>query len=139
MAVFHQGDQVTAVDLALPRLKIEEGFRAHPYKDTQNHLTVGYGCNLDEGITPYAGAALLTAQAEERHARLMKLPWYAVLDEVRQSVCLDIDFNAGLLSFPHMIAALSKQDWAVAAAECGVTNPELASRYTRLAQLLLTG
>lgn len=130
---------MTAVDLALPRLKTEEGFRAHPYKDTEGHLTVGYGCNLDVGITPYAGAALLLAQAQERHDRLMKYPWYAQLDPVRQSVCLDIDFNAGLLSFPHMIAALSRQDWASAASECRVTNPELAGRYDALSKILLTG
>lgn len=130
---------MSAVDLALPRLKLEEGFRAHPYKDTQDHLTIAYGCNLDQGITPYAGAALLTAQVEERHQRLMLLPWYVGLNEVRQSVCLDIDFNAGLLSFPHMIAALARQDWVSAAAECKVTNPELAGRYAALAQLLLSG
>lgn len=130
---------MNAIDLALPRLKTEEGFRAHPYKDTQGHLTVAYGCNLDEGISPFAGAALLAAQAQERYDRLMRLPWYAALDPMRQSVCLDVDFNGGLLSFPHMIAALAKGDWATAAAECKVTNPELAGRYAALAQLLLTG
>lgn len=127
------------VALALPRLKTEEGFRAHPYKDTQGHLTVGYGCNLDEGLSPFAGSALLVAQAQERHDRLMRLAWYAALDPVRQSVCLDVDFNAGLLGFPHMIAALAKGDWAAAAVECKVTNPELAGRYAALGQLLLTG
>lgn len=131
-----------AIELALPRLKVEEGFRSLPYKDTQGHLSVGYGCNLDAGISQLAAAALLTAQATEVHDHLLGCPWYAVLDPPRQSACLDIAFNGGvhgLLNFPHMIAALAKGDWVTAAAECKVTNPELAGRYTTLAQLLLTG
>jgi lysozyme len=136
------GTRVTAVELALPRLKTEEGFRATKYTDTQGHLSIGYGFNIDAGISPFAAAALLAAQATERHESLTAYPWYAGLDPVRQSVCLDIAFNDGLhglLNFPHMIAALAKGDWTAAAAECKVTNPELAGRYAQLAQLLLTG
>lgn len=130
---------MTAVELVLPRLKTEEGFRGHVYKDTQGLDTIGYGFCISAGISQFAAAALLTAQASERHEALLKFPWYAALDPVRQSVCLDIDFNAHLLHFPHLIAALAKGDWATAAAECKVTNPELAVRYAALAQLLLTG
>jgi lysozyme len=133
---------MSAVDLALPRLKTEEGFRATKYTDTQGHSSIGYGFNIDAGISQIAAAALLGAQASERHAQLLAYPWYSGLDPVRQSVCLDIAFNdgiAGMLHFPHMIAALAKGDWATAAAECKVTNPELAGRYAALAQLLLTG
>ena len=133
---------MNAVDLVLPRLKTEEGFRATKYTDTEGHLTIGYGFNVDAGISPFAAGALLGAQAAERHQALMGFGWYASLDPVRQSVCLDIAFNGGLhslLEFPHMIAALSRQDWASAAAECRVTNPELAGRYEKLAQLLLVG
>lgn len=133
---------MSAVELALPRLKTEEGFRATKYTDTRGHLTIGYGFNVDAGISQSAAGALLAVQATEEHDRLLALAWYATLDPVRQSVCLDIAFNSGshgLLNFPHMIAALAKGDWATAAAECKVTNPELATRYAALAQLLLTG
>jgi lysozyme len=133
---------MSAVDLALPRLRIEEGFRALPYHDVVGKWTVGYGCNLDAGLSERAAAALLIVQAEERHDFLLQLPWYAALNEVRQSVCLDISFNAGiagLLKFGRMIAALEVQDWSRAAQECHAVNPELAGRYAALAQLLLTG
>lgn len=133
---------MNAVDLALPRLKTEEGFRATKYTDTQGHLSIGYGFNVDAGISEFAATALLNAQAAERHNALLTYSWYSGLDPVRQSVCVDIAFNNGLhglLDFPHMIAALAKGDWATAAAECKVTNPELAGRYAALAQLLLTG
>lgn len=133
---------MSAVDVAFPRLQTEEGFRALPYRDTNGLETIGYGFNVQAGISKYAAAALLKAQTEEAHAALLKLPWYAALDPVRQSVCLDIDINegqGGLLKFPHMIAALSRQDWASAAIECHVEDPKLAGRYAALAQLLLTG
>jgi len=133
---------MTAIDIALPRLQTEEGFRALAYRDTNGLETIGYGFNVQAGISKYAAAALLRAQAEEAHAALLKLPWYAALDPIRQSVCLDIDINegkGGLLKFPHMIAALSRQDWASAATECHVEDPKLAGRYAALAQLLLVG
>ncbi len=133
---------MNAVDLALPRLKTEEGFRATKYTDTQGHTTLGYGFNVEAGISPFAASALLAAQITERHNALLMYSWYGGLDPVRQSVCLDIAFNdglAGLLHFPHMIAALAMGDWKMAAAECKVINPELAGRYAALAQLLLNG
>jgi GH24 family phage-related lysozyme (muramidase) len=130
---------MNAVDFALPRLQTEEGFRALPYRDTQGHLTWAYGVNLEVPISKYAAGELLRAQVSERHTRLLTYEWYQRLDPIRQSVCIDIDFNADLMNFPHLVAALSKQDWASAAVECHVKNPELDGRYSKLAQLLLTG
>jgi GH24 family phage-related lysozyme (muramidase) len=133
---------MSAVELALPRLKIEEGFRALPYLDTNGLETVGYGFCVQKGISKYAAAALLQAQAEELQAALLGYPWYAALNDVRRSVCLDIAVNeglGGLLKFPSMIHALSAGDWTAAAHECHVADPKLAGRYAALAQLLLTG
>lgn len=133
---------MSAVEIALPRLKIAEGFRATKYLDTVGKGTIGYGFCFDEGISEFAAAALLAAQAQERHQALMKLPWYVALNAARQSVCLDISFNAGiagLLNFERMITALTMGNWVVAAAECSVKDPELATRYENLAQILLTG
>jgi lysozyme len=133
---------LTAVDIALPRLRQEEGFRATLYIDTEGHKTIGYGLNIDAGISQRVAAAALEAQLEELQETLAKYPWYALLDPVRQSVLLDIAFNnglSGLLHFPHMLAAISRQDWSTASTECHVENPELAGRYQKLAQLLLIG
>ena len=133
---------MSAVDVALPRLRQEEGFRATLYVDTEGHKTIGYGLNIDAGISQRVAAAALQTQLEELHEALSKYPWYAPLDPVRQSVLLDVAFNdglAGLLHFPHMLAAISRQDWASAATECHVENPELSGRYKILSQILLTG
>lgn len=133
---------MSAVDTALPRLRTEEGFRALPYKDTRGHATIAYGFNVDAGISKYAAEALLTAQLTEIDATLAGYAWYKSANEVRQSVFLDIAYNSGLhglLGFPHMLAAAALGNWATAAAECKVMEPELAVRYAALAQLLLSG
>lgn len=133
---------MSAVDIALPRLRTEEGFRAVAYKDTQNHTSLGFGFNVDAGISKYAAEALLAAQLAELDTALAGFPWYSAANDVRKSVFLDIAFNSGLhglLGFPHMLSAAATGDWEVAAAQCQVKEPELAVRYAALAQLLRTG
>lgn len=133
---------MTAIDSVLPRVRVEEGFRSKPYLDTEKHLTVGYGLNLDAGISERVAAAALVEQLQELHEMLLRYSWYVGLDPARQGVCLDIAFNDGLhglLGFPAMIAAISRQDWVTAESECRVKNPELAGRYAKLSQILLTG
>lgn len=132
----------SAIELAMPRLKIEEGFRPKVYRDTQGFQTIGYGFNVDAGITKRAAEALCQAQVQELHEDLYVYGWYASLDEPRQSVCLDIAFNGGidgLLGFKHMIEAIKIKDWPEAARQCHVINLELAPRYEALAKILLTG
>jgi GH24 family phage-related lysozyme (muramidase) len=134
---------MSAVDLAVPRLKLEEGFRSRLYKDTQGHQSIGFGFDVDAGITPYEAEELLRAQVQARHEALESYAWYLSLDEPRQTVLIDISFNAGLHGlvdgFPKMIEAVSRRAWTEAAAQCHVSEPELAARYARNAHILLTG
>lgn len=133
---------MTAIESVLPRIRVEEGFRSRPYLDSEKHLTVGYGMNLDAGISERVAAAALTEQLQELHEMLSRYSWYAGLDPIRQGVCLDVAFNDGLhglLGFPNMIAALGRKDWLTAKSECHVQNPELQERYDKLSRILLTG
>lgn len=133
---------MNTIDIVLPRLQVDEGYRAHVYKDTRGNDTIGYGFCIEAGISKYCAQALLAAQASELHAQLCAYDWYKALDEVRQSVPLEIAFNAGLhglLGYPHMIAALEHQDWLVASKECTSNAPELKGRYDKLSKILLTG
>jgi lysozyme len=133
---------MSAVEIALPRLETEEGFRSTVYRDTNGLQTIGFGFCVDRGISRNAAAALLDAQVMELHTALLQYQWYAALDDNRQSVCLDIATNQGLhglLNYPHMLAALAAHDWQVAASECTVKDPLLSARYAALAQILLTG
>lgn len=127
---------MTSIIEAQSRLQTEEGFRALPYKDTRDHISIGYGFNVDAGISKYAAAALLGAQLTELDTAMQGFTWYKVANDVRKSVFLDIAFNDGLhglLNFPHMLAAATRGDWEMAAKECAVTEPELAARYAVLA------
>lgn len=135
---------MSAVDIAIPRLKINEGFRANAYLDTTGHRTIGYGFNLDAGITQTAAEALLRAQAEDIAQTLSGYWWASGLDDARLSVLIEVAFNvgvAGLLHFVKCLTAIGHQDWLNAAGE--LLNSDAAhllpSRYHALSQILLTG
>ena len=130
--------------LATARLAEEEGFRSLPYRDTVGKLTIGYGCNLDAGWSQALGEAVLAHQLNDVYESLSKFWWWAALDDVRAAVLLDMGFNlgiSGLLHFPKMLAAISRKDWALAAAECLDSDAarQLPRRYKALSDMLLTG
>jgi len=142
---------MTAVELVLARIPREEGRMFFPYDDAtgqrvrapKGKITWGDGFNLEECGSSALFEIMDRYLLGQEEIPLLKLPWYVALDPVRQSVCLDIAYNGGeqgfLLGFPHMIAALARQDWPTAATECHVEDPKLAARYAALAQLLLIG
>lgn len=141
---------MSAVDVLKQRLTSAEGERLYPYDDAtgrrvlapKGHITWGRGFNLDACGSTGLFDVMETYFLTQLDGQLRAYAWYTGLDAVRQSVCLEIAYNGGLhglLAFPHMLAALARQDWASAATECHVQNPELAERYDRLAQMLLTG
>lgn len=133
------------LDLTVVRLQTEEGFRATAYRDTTGNLTIGYGFNIDAGISRAAALALLQAQVSEIQTELMQQPWFLnIADNTRQSALLDMAFNLGLAGlvngFPKMIACIQADDWIGAAAQCHVTNQTLDNgRYAVLRRLLLIG
>jgi GH24 family phage-related lysozyme (muramidase) len=134
---------MSAVDIAVARLKVEEGFRSKPYTDTRGYVTLGYGFNTSAGISEYAASALLVAQVQELDRSLHTFVWYGTLNDARQSVCIDIALNEGLYGFvnnwPRLIQALTVEDWEGAQAECHTSTTEDEARYEQLGQILLTG
>lgn len=135
---------MSALDLAVSRLKTDEGFRAAAYRDTVGKLTIGYGFCVDAGISQFAAAALLAAQTQERAQALAGFWWAKGLDDARMSVIIEIAFNDGLnglLHFPKMLAAVGAKNWRLAHDECLDSDAarELPKRYNQLAQILLTG
>ena len=106
-----------------------EGFSRLPYKCPTGHLTIGYGHNLENGIS--AKVALFILQEDLAHAeRAVKdaFPWWWKLDDARQFVLVDMAFNmglAGLKGFKKMLAAIESGDFDKAAEEM------LDSKYGR--------
>lgn len=110
----------SAVELILPDVKLSEGFRARPYRDTEGILTIGYGCNLDDGWSEWLAEQVCRAQLKEKEEEIRGRAWYVAADPVRQGVLLELAFNLGvprLMGFRKMMAAVQLKDWTTAAKE----------------------
>ena len=93
-----------------------EGYRAMPYLDTENVLTVGYGYNLEANPLRLSNAKLIEihnhglGQVEAKkylvqileqveHELEAKLPWWSKLNAARQAVFIDMMYNLGPVRF----------------------------------------
>lgn len=106
-----------------------EGFSKLPYKCPTGHLTIGYGHNLENGISEKVALFILQEDLS-RAERAVKdaFPWWWKLDDARQFVLVDMAFNmgqAGLKGFKKMLAAIESGDFDKAAEEM------LDSKYGR--------
>lgn len=135
---------MSAVDLAVAREQVSEGFRAHKYLDPRGFESIAFGFNIDAGITLSAAKALLTAQNQDIATALGGYWWASGLDDARLSVVIEVAFNTGttgLLHFVKCLTAIGNKDWQTAHDE--LLNSDAAhllpTRYNALAQILLTG
>jgi lysozyme len=104
----------------LTRLQTEEGFRSHVYTDTTGHRTIGYGTNLEAGITMAQASAMLQCQLDANRQRLNLFDWFRALDSTRQDVVEDMVYNLGydgFMQFHLAIAAIANGDYETAADE----------------------
>ena len=96
------------------QLKRHEGFVDKPYKDTEGHLTIGYGCNLDAGITENIAEMILVHQTSCTQLECLRaFPWFRDLSDPRRDVITNMAFNlglAGLKKFKRMIRAIVAKD-----------------------------
>lgn len=104
------------------RIKQHEGFRGKPYRCTAGKLTIGYGRNIeDNGITEAEASFLLDNDLKRCEAECRQaFSWFDNLDDIRQGVIVEMDFNLGLkkfLSFKKMLAACEKKDYELATRE----------------------
>lgn len=86
-----------AIDIALTQLRVDEGFRSRPYRDTVGKLTIGYGRNLDDvGISRSEGEYLLRNDVEEVIDQLKStFGFWDDLSELRKAVLINMAFNLG--------------------------------------------
>ena len=108
-----------------------EGLRLKPYRCTAGKLTIGIGRNLDDrGISQKEAYAMLERDIQDCEQWLIdEIPEvYNKLDEVRQSVLLNMCFNLGikgLLGFKNTLDFIGAGDWERAA------NNMLASKWAK--------
>lgn len=111
------------IDLQLMnRLKVDEGYEAKPYRDTNGKLTIGIGRNLDDvGISP-AEADMLLQNDIEAAIKALDLIYHKAraLDQAHYNVLVNITFNMGINTmrqFKRMFAALDQHDYETASKE----------------------
>lgn len=108
-----------------------EGLRLKPYRCTAGKLTIGIGRNLDDcGISQMEAYELLENDILncEQQLQTKISDIYNGLDEVRQSVLLNMCFNLGikgLLEFKNTLSFIGAGDWERAA------NGMLASKWAK--------
>ena len=133
-------------DAMVRQLRLHEGERLKPYRDTVGKLTIGVGRNLDDrGITREESAVLLANDIIEVEKELQRaLPWVARLDEVRARVLLDMAFNmgiVGLLAFKRTLAAIEAGQYQQAATMMLDSKwaKQVGGRAERLSRMMATG
>lgn len=78
-------------------LKVHEGFSAKPYQCSEGFLTIGYGLNLDAGITREEAEMLLAHRVKKVHLELVTLPFWHKLSEARRDVLINMAYNLGIV------------------------------------------
>lgn len=96
----------------LQQIKRHEGYRPLPYRCPAGKLTIGYGLNLDAGISERLASYILEWQiADARNGLSKMIPFWHKLTPRRQDVFVNMSFNLGmqgLLGFRRMLEAADK-------------------------------
>lgn len=126
-------------------IALHEGFRSHIYKDSRGFNTIGYGTNLDAGLSEKNASDLAESKNEENAYKLYYyLPFFKDLSENRQIALLDMCYNLGIegfLMFHKTLFALECHDYERASDEMLKSNwaQEVGERATTLANIIRTG
>lgn len=134
------------LDILHRELPIDEGSRAHPYRDTVGKLTIGVGRNLDDvGLRPNEIYYLLDndiADAEDTARSIVDT--FDQLSDERKAVLVNMAFNLGrdrLMGFAQMLQAVRDERWDDAAAAMLDSKwaIQVGARATRLADAMRRG
>lgn len=129
----------------IEQIKRHEGFRSKPYKCTADKLTIGYGLNLDAGISEGLATLILEHQLKSVVSELRKLEWFFNIDSTaRHDAVVNMAFNlgvAGVCKFHKMINAISLHDYHQAANEMLDSKwaKQVGNRAIELAEQMRSG
>ena len=136
-----------AIQIARAQLKIDEGLRLKPYKDTEGNWTIGYGRNLSEGISIALAEQMLSEDLIVAHSDARMVVGQVHFDAAtpkRQAALINMAFNLGrtrLLKFRSMIELIRQGRWEAAsnAALASIWASQVGTRATRIAGALRDG
>ena len=95
-------------------IKSCEGYSRHTYVDTNGHITVGWGRNLENGISADEAELMFQNDYYRTVNELKKYSWYLAQPSGVQSALINMNFNIGitkLLEFKDMILALETKNY----------------------------
>ncbi len=111
------------MDELLKRITAHEGKRKSAYQDSLGYWTIGIGRLCDKrfnaGLSDDEMLYLLSNDIAKSKKELSQYDWFTKMNEVRQGVMIELNFNIGLshlLGFKSMIGYLTKADYIHAAA-----------------------
>ncbi len=122
----------------------DEGLRLLPYKDTLGVLTIGYGRNLEEGISKDEAELMRANDCARARKEASTFYWFGPLDPVRRLVVLSMIFQLGLsrfLDFDRTIVAIRNGDYGTAAVEMrsSLWATQCPKRALKLSKWMETG
>lgn len=97
-----------------------EGLDLHTYVDTNGHVTVGWGRNLEDGIRLDEAELMFKNDLEQTISELQACDWFTIQPPGVRNALINMNFNLGITKlngFKKMIAALQAKDYTTAALE----------------------
>lgn len=126
-------------------LRLHEGLRLKIYSDTTGHRTIGYGHNLENGITKAQAEEILALDIDAAVADVMeRFPWTDALDPARFAVLVDMTFNMGigtLATFTTTLGLVRTGDYVGASEQMmkSLWSQQVGVRARRLSLMMKTG
>jgi lysozyme len=123
-------------------LMSDEGFSSKPYGDTLGHLTIGYGFNLDDGMTKEEALLLLKLKISKKKAELERMiPIYSKSSQAVKFVLENMAYNMGtkkLLTFVNFLRLLEEGRMDEAADEMldSLWANQVGDRAVRLSNII---
>jgi len=136
------------IDLAKLTASINdnESIRLLPYTDTTGHITIGWGTNLNAGITQAEADYLRDNRISSAVETAKAQPWWPMVQDCdpRARAFIEILFNMGLAKFNEFtkaIAAALQSDWQTCSAELleSLWAQQVGERAERLVAMVATG
>jgi len=131
----------------IDELKEDEGFRHTVYLDHKGIPTIGYGTKIDEIVVSQETALKwLLAEVAEKEVRLVRLPFFSTLDDVRKDVIRSMAYQMGARGtemFRDMWTAIGVGDYNAAGDAMRDSrwwrDPKTQGRAERMAQRMEQG
>jgi lysozyme len=129
----------------IEQLKRHEGFKSKPYLCTAGKTTIGFGLNLDAGISEGLAEVILERQVYGiKHKLVNSLSWFCGLNDARKDVVINMVFNVGydgFMQFKKTIAYLSDGYFEAAATEMMDSKwaKQVGNRAVELAEQMRSG